>query len=313
MKLVQTRLVILPVMLACGLAAHAQDHQDGERNASVAVQVSSDNEGFVTRRQTGEFFPTATAQENQFGLKARRHDFSQNGWTRRGNQFLIAGKSATAATGLTWQAEAGVMDQGDHQLATIDGSLRLPLSKTTSVEAFINRDFVETTAALNRGVHATFAGAAIEHAWHPQFTTVALLGHQDFSDGNERQHGRVRLIYQPSLDLPLTLQLRYRQFESSGEAKRRTYFNPEHYEETMALVGWRKHQGKVTGSLLAGVGRQNINRESSTPTFLLESQLKIAISSSQAISLNAGVNRSASVGGPDYRYRYAGVSWNVEF
>lgn len=71
-------------------------------------------------------------------------------------------------------------------------------------------------------------------------TLVGLAAQQYFSDGNRRDHGRLRLIYQPSLDLGLTLQARYRTYRSSHEDVDRAYFNPKNYSEAMLAVGWRQ-------------------------------------------------------------------------
>ena len=139
------------------------------------------------------------------------------------------------------------------------------------------------------------------------------MGLQEFSDGNERTHGRLRLIWQPSLDIGLTLQWRYRGYDSSASETRRAYFSPERYRESMMLAGWRKRYKGWTGTLLAGAGRQHINDDAATPTRLLEASLDAPLSKQQSLSIKAGYNRSASFGGPDYSYRQLQATWTLRF
>ena len=85
---------------------------------------------------------------------------------------------------------------------------------------------------------------------------MGLAGTQFFSDDNRRDHGRLRLIYQPSLDLGLTLQARYRMYRSSEEDVGREYFNPEDYQESMLALGWRQRFAGWSAGLTAGLGRE---------------------------------------------------------
>ncbi|MGN5477379.1 hypothetical protein ACTMU2_12180 [Cupriavidus basilensis] len=153
---------------------------------------------------------------------------------------MCFGRKLDPATLNGWTLEGGIFTQGGHTLATVDGGYRLALAKRTSLEVFVNRDWVETQTALDRGVHYTFGGVALDQGIGPHVTVVGVAGQQYFSDGNRRDHGRLRLIYQPSLDLGLTLQARFRAYHSSQEDVGRAYFNPDHYSESMLAVGWRQ-------------------------------------------------------------------------
>lgn len=203
--------------------------------------------------------------------------------------------------------------QGGHDMLSLDGSYHVPLAERRSVEVFINRDWVETRNALDNGIDFTFAGAALEQGIGEYVTLVGTAAHQDFSDGNHRNHARLRLIVQPRLDLGLTLQARYRMYTSGTSDIAGAYFNPDRYSEAMLALGWRKRVRGWMTSLTAGLGQQRVAGAAHTPTRLLEVGLQSPPSSKQSVRMHAGVNRSASFGGPDYTYRYAQAEWIVGF
>jgi len=171
---------------------------------------------------------------------------------------------------------------------------------------FANRDVVETRAALDRGVYFNFVGASVDVPVNDHLTLVGLVGQQAFSDDNQRRYLRARVIWQPSLDLGLTLQLRYRWFDNSKLDVGRAYFNPERYQEGMLAVGWRQRMGDWRHGLTAGLGTQQIAAEPFTPTQLLEFSSETQ-AERYALRLRAGYSRAsgaAATNDPDYWYRY---------
>lgn len=303
------------IAVACalmGIAAFARADEAAVSAVSTSVFASSDSEGFETRRFGAEYRFGKTGGLVP-GIAVRHHMFTQEGWNRSAEQVLLTAKGNAGKSGLELQGDVGLLSQHGRQLLTMDATLHAQLAAATSMEAFINRDYVETAAALDLGIHANFIGASIEQGLGPHWTAVVLFGQQDFSDGNLRTQGRVRLIYQPSLDLGLTLQLRYRGYDSNADGARRAYFNPERYREGMALVGWRKHTKDWQASALAGLGRQHVNDDAGMPARLFEASLDKTLPKQQTLSLKAAYNQSASFGGPDYRYRQLQLTWGVRF
>lgn len=304
--------LLLSIHAMTAFAADAERTRNDAR-LGAGLYISSDNEDFTTLRETAEYqFPSST-DEKQLGVRLRHHYFTQEDWSRNAGQVLMTGKGSIDNKTLTWEGEAGVLAQGGRQLLTMDATFHAALTSATSMEAFINRDYVETAAALDRGIHATYVGSSIEHAFSPHFTAVALGGYQHFSDGNDRKHGRLRLIYQPWLDLGWTMQYRFRYYKSDENETRRAYFNPERYRENMLMLGWRKRLNGATLSMLGGVGKQHIVDEASTPTKLLEATYQKTFENKHIISAAAGFNQSASIGGPDYKYGYARINWSMPF
>jgi len=140
-----------------------------------------------------------------------------------------------------------------------------------------------------------------------------MAGAQRFSDGNERNHLRGRLVYQPLLDSGLTLQLRYRLFHSSTGDTAGTYFNPSRYDEAMLALGWRKRVQGWTLRASAGGGKQHVDQVVGTNTRLLEIGVESPHKGPQFVRLRGAYNRSASFQGPDYGYTFLQGEWILRF
>jgi len=285
--------------LAAGAARGA------DSGAGISAFAADDSEGFATGRVSLGYLPAYTNRDIHTGVRVAGSHFAQDGWQRDAQQISVVHRDLDSATTDGLQVEAGFSRQGGHGLLTLDAGYRKALSAKTSVEVFLNRDWVETRRALDDGVRFTFGGAAVEQGIGEHVTVVGLAGYQDFSDGNHRTHGRLRLIVQPSLELGLTLQARVRTWRGAGDGTIRSYFNPARYDEAMLALGWRKRFSGNMASVTAGVGRQRVGDAERTATRLLEAAWETPVKARSSLRLRAGYNRSAAFGGPDYSYRYA--------
>jgi hypothetical protein len=294
-------------------AALAEEEKVLDQGIGPEFLASYDSEKFSIHKVSLEYLPSMSHADSLFGVRASDYRYQQDDWTRHGQKISVLGRQLDPATLNGWNLEGGVFTQGGHTLATVDGNYRLSLAKRTSLEVFVNRDWVETQTALDRGVSYTFGGLALDQGIGPHVTLVGVAGQQYFSDGNRRDHGRVRIIYQPLLDLGLTLQARYRAYHSSREDVGRAYFNPDHYAEGMLAVGWRQRYKGWTGLLVAGLGREKVADATQQPTRLFEVGLQSPVRGAQSLRLRAGYNRSASFNGPNYHYRYALGEWIIRF
>jgi hypothetical protein len=303
------------LLIATGLhAANAAAADDAPSMAAgPTVFASTDNENFSTRRVGAEFFPSVRGQDAATGVRYRHHEFSQDNWSRSGEQVSFVARGPLVVGVRAWQAEAGLMTEGGHTLLTMDGSYVLPIAQGTSAEFFINRDFVETRAALDQGINFTFVGGSLEYQVHPKVTLIGTAGYQRFSDDNERKHARFKAVFQPDLDLGLTFQYRYRYYNSSPNETRRAYFNPERYQENMLLAGWRYRSSGWVTSVLAGAGSQTVADTPRGPSRLFEVGIDSPLKERQVLALRAGYMRTAAFGGPDYRYQYVQANWTVRF
>ena len=309
--------VCVPLLVSLSTASLAnglnEDQTSSERAAGTEFFLSDDSEGFQTRKLSAEFLPQYEDADHYLGIRGSAYQYRTDDWKRDGQKISFIGRDIESATANGWTLEAGLFEQGGHTLLTFDGSYRTALAEKTAVELFANRDWVETQPALDAGTNFTFVGAALDQGLGEHVTLVGVAGTQFFSDDNRRDHGRLRLIYQPSLDLGLTLQARYRMYRSSEEDVGREYFNPEDYQESMLALGWRQRFAGWSAGLTAGFGREKINQDPGQSTRLLELNLQSPVRGSQFLRMNAGYNRSASFYGPNYDYRYIRGEWIMRF
>lgn len=309
--------VCVPLLMSLSTASLAngldENQTSSERAAGTEFFLSDDSEGFQTRKLSAEFLPQYKDADHYLGVRGSAYQYRADDWKRDGQKISFIGRDIESTTANGWTLEAGLFEQGDHTLLTFDGSYRTALAEKTAVELFANRDWVETQPALDAGTNFTFVGAALDQGLGEHVTLVGLAGTQFFSDDNRRDHGRLRLIYQPSLNLGLTLQARYRMYRSSEEDVGREYFNPEDYQESMLALGWRQRFAGWSAGLTAGFGREKINQDPSQSTRLFELNVQSPVRGSQFLRMNAGYNRSASFYGPNYDYRYIRGEWIVQF
>lgn len=271
--------VCVPLLMSLSTASLAngldEDQTPSERAAGTEFFLSDDSEGFQTRKLSAEFLPQYEDADHYLGVRGSAYQYRADDWKRDGQKISFIGRDIESTTANGWTLEAGLFEQGDHTLLTFDGSYRTALAEKTAVELFANRDWVETQPALDAGTNFTFVGAALDQGLGEHVTLVGLAGTQFFSDDNRRDHGRLRLIYQPSLDLGLTLQARYRMYRSSEEDVGREYFNPEDYQESMLALGWRQRFAGWSAGLTAGFGREKINQDPSQSARLFDLTYKV--------------------------------------
>lgn len=274
--------------------------------AGSGLYYASDSESFSSRRLSADLMGSFNHLDGKTGLRYTDHQYSRGDWGRSGQQLRFVTHQFDRRTGDGWLLETGALQQSTHALWTFDANYRKTLRPGTNIEAFASRDIVETRNALDLGTHFTFGGVSIDQQLTPGLTAVGLLGWQAFSDNNQRRHVRARLIYQPVRELGLTLQVRYRYFDSSKEEVARAYFNPFRYQESMLAVGWRQRAGDWRTGLTAGLGMQEINRDNRSGTRLLEAMAEKQVAS-YALRLRAGYTRAAAAAAsdPDYWYRFA--------
>ncbi len=305
------RLRQLTPLLLSALLTNAHAHEE-QRAGAAGLYASTDSEDFSVRRASVMLFNAYQHLDEKTGLRYSTIDYAQNGWSRRGQQlsFLVHHMDPKTWTG--WLIDAGLLQQGGHNTVTLDASYRKAFSPQSGVEVFASRDAVETRNALDLGRTFHFAGVSGDWGVTPHLTLVGLLGYQSFNDGNERRHVRGRIVYQPDLNLGLTLQLRVRSFDSSQTDVGGAYFNPEHYTETMLAAGWKQRIDGWKTQLLAGAGQQQVNQNADTATQLLEASAEKQ-ESGYALRLRAGYTRSAGFGGPDYHWTYANAEILIPF
>ncbi|MEY2619590.1 MAG: hypothetical protein RL522_2592 [Pseudomonadota bacterium] len=301
--------------LAIGLAASsaprawAQPAHEAPAGKGMAVSfpdvfVSSDSEGFLTRKVSAGLYPWYEHGDRYTGLQVQRNTYAQGTWQAQGEALSLVRRAINPRNALGWQAKVGIDQLDSKQLLTLDGSYSLALTPATTAELVLNRERVETETALRDGLHQTSAGAGLWHQLHERLNVGGMLQVMHLSDGNTRTQVRLRGVYDLLPEHGVNVQVRYRGYRASDTGVPRRYFNPGEFEEAMAVVGVRRRlEGWVLRGTL-GLGRQQVNADTSTQTQLAEFSATSPVTGPVFWRVRAGYNRSAGLQGPDYRYRY---------
>jgi hypothetical protein len=297
------------VAFAAFTLAYAQSNSiTNDRQALLfpSVYVASDSENFSTYKYKAGYIPLFEHGEKYTGVTYQHNYFTQGNWNSSAEQYTVLTKSINPRSGLGYNLNASYNIQNGYRLLVTDSSYSFRATDTTTVEALINRDRVETQAALTSGVYYTLGGLSIEQKIIERLSAIVMGANMYFSDGNTRPTVRARLIYDVLPEYGLTAQLRYRQYRDTNTNVPNTYFNPSEYNETMLAFGARK---RVSGWQLvgtAGVGRQTINQDPSTTTQLYELSATSPVQANDYyLRLRGGYGKSAGFLGPNYFYRYA--------
>jgi len=312
-KLLSSTATALLTITLCHPAAAATEPANQEQGVGANFFTSHDTEGFNTLGTGVEYLPDLRNIDALTGIRYTYRAYIQQNWGIEAQQVSLIKREIDPATFNGWQLDTGLSQLGSHSMLTLDGSFHRALAAKTGLDLFVDREWLETKPALDRGAHFTFLGASMDQGIGEHWTVVGLAGLQDFSDGNAREHYRTKLVFQPLLDSGLTLQGRYRTYHSKVENTGGVYFNPTHYDETLLALGWRKRlQGWVV-RLTAGAGQQHVNHDPGTNTRLLEFALDSPSGGAQFLRLRGGYSRSASFGGPNYGYTYLQGEWIIRF
>lgn len=293
---------LVPLLLAVfALAAAAQENTSAL--LAPAVFVSADSEDFVVRKTALGWAPLYRHGLEYTAVRAATHRYSSGDWSAEASQFSVTRTAVDGRSGLGYQAALGLNELGGRSLLTADVDHTRALGETTRAGVFLSRDWVETRAALDQGLFHTYYGASLEQQLAPGWTTIGVLGQQRFSDGNVRDHARLRAVHDLLPAWGLNLQYRHRHFWNSSPWGG-SYFSPEvYYEDTLALGLRRRVGGWMLGGAL-GLGQQRVSGDTPTPTHLAELEVTSPLAASVFVRARAGYSDSAALTGPAYIYRY---------
>jgi tetratricopeptide (TPR) repeat protein len=162
--------------------------------------------------------------------------------------------------------EAGVGSAAGRDF--FEGSLQWDdrLNDTASVFASADRLPIVTPTALENGLlYSTFSlGASLRPADHAMLVPVYF--HQTFSDGNQRDGGRLKIVLTP-FEIPdstsaLGADIEARAYRST-QPSAGTYFNPARYhQEQVGLIGVHQFNPDWRMRLTAGIGSESVDGSS---------------------------------------------------
>ncbi|QWD61868.1 hypothetical protein [Polynucleobacter sp. MWH-UH25E] len=298
------------VIIALSLFANArlviaQDDQTVQALSIPNAYIASDSEGFSTYKYRAGYLPLYTHGEKYTGISYQHNYFTQGSWDSSAEVYTLLTKAINPRTGLGYNLNASYNLQNGYRLFTTDSTYGLRVTDSTVVEAFVNRDRVETQNSLNNGIYYTFPGISIEQQLLERLSVVLMGGNMYFSDTNTRPTVKAKLIYDLVPEYGVTAQLRYRKYRDTNTTVANNYFNPTEYSETMIALGFRKFMSGWMLSGTAGVGRQTISQDPSTTTQLYEFAATSPVNSKDYyLKTRLGYGKSAGFLGPNYFYRY---------
>lgn len=281
---------------------------------SVAGETDADHFSTLRLRAGGLFAYQSPLQ--YLGVAAQQNLYSQSTWHAHATGVVGLWRDQARDTLAGINAEAGVVEVAGHTRPVGDASWRLLPGSGTAVELLAAGGLVETRAAVEQGIGYTFWAATVEQQLAERVTVIALAGYQPFTDGNDRTHLRARLVLDVLPEEGVNLQARWRQYRDSKTDVGGAYFDPESYQQWLAMVGFRKRHSGWTTSGAVGAGREYIRNGGTTTqaTYLAELRTEGPIFGDARLALLAVYNRSAGFSNsPDYWWGLVSATLIVPF
>lgn len=276
---------------------------------SPAWSRSSDSDGLVIQKSSVGVLPTYTSGLAWHGVEWQQQRYAQNGNTLTGQGIHYTAQAIDAVSGMGYTYKVGV-NQGPYQsLVTGEMSWNQAYNPQLSWGLFASRDWVESMRALENKVHYDLMGANVDYHPHPRVTLIGAFSLTRFSDHQDRQQQRARIVWDAWPDQGITLQASQKHQLGEKDVLNRLYFNPERLDETMGLLGWRRRYQGWQWYARVGRGQQKINGENSTPARMAEIQLSSPVQGHSFLKFRAGENETYGLNGPGYVYRYVDVQW----
>lgn len=298
--------VALVAMLAAA-GARAQVAGLGE------ITATSDADDFGALRIRGGALFDYQSPFDYIGAAAQTTHYTESGWSADAPAAFLLWRKQKRDTLAGTVGEVGVVRVSDRQRLIGDANWTFRPSPRTGIELLAAGGLVETQRALEDATAYQFGGVSLERQLSERFTVIGLAGAQHFTDGNDRVHLRGRLIYTVIPEHGISVQARWRQYESDQLDVGGAYFNPEHYSEWQGAVAMRKRYAGWVWSGTVAAGRETIDREIEQPTWLADFRGEGMIGRSR-LTVYTSYNRSAGFGtADDYWYRVVGVTVTVPF
>ena len=278
---------------------------------SPSWSQSSDSDGLNIHKAFATALPNYQHGLKWQGVEWQEQRYSQNGNTLSGHGVNYTAMDVDARTGLGYSLKVGV-NQGPEKTTLIgDWSYNRALNSQINWGLFASRDWVESLAALQHGIHYDLVGGNVDYQVHPRVTLVGSLAQTHFSDGHDRQQQRARAVWDAWPDQGITLQWAYKHQlgESIADPSQRYYFNPDRLNESMGLIGWRRRIQGWQWYARFGEGRQTVNGEASTPARLAELQVTSPVDGDSYFKVRMGRSETVGLNGPGYVYRYLDAQW----
>lgn len=200
----------------------------------------------------------------------------------------------------------------------LEGSIQWEdqLRDTASVFASADRLPIVTPAALADGLRYGTVSLGVSLKPADPWMLVPVYFHQRFTDGNQRDGGRLRIVLTP-LEIPdsssaLGAEIEARGFRSTAPSAG-TYFNPARYnQEQLSLIGVHQFNPDWRIRFTAGIGSETVDGSSSR-TWSGALSLTGRLPGNGRLELRAGRDSFASLAGGGSGYWSDGASLTVSW
>jgi hypothetical protein len=242
------RAVFALAAVAASAAAPAQQPAIG-----ADAFYSTDADGTEVLRTGINFDLSRSAPNSYFGFRVEKARFNPAGLGWQGRQRVYLRFARPIGK---WKAAASIGTDGD----TVLGSATLHDEANFRKELFVERDIVETSKGLKRGIYYTFGGAAIDLPVDDRNLFTLVAGLQDFTGDNVRTHLRGSFIHVLKPEAGLSVQLRGRYFRNS-EPREYDYYSPRWYAQALPVLQMRRFVNGWRYLVAGGIG---VQRDSSS-------------------------------------------------
>lgn len=293
---------VAAVLCAAPPLACAEDVHDALR---PELFISSDADGSETRKLGLGWDWRREDREHWVGAKVEHARFAGEGWSHDEQRIYARAAGHLGEGGVddgTWRWRVDAGTNGD----TLLGSAALHTEGPSRREVFIERELLETRQGTLDGQMYTFLGAAIDQPFSQRASGSALVGLQEFGDGNLRSHLRGNLVYAVLPAQGISVQLRTRGYRNSDPFSG-DYFSPDWYAEALGVVALRRVVGGHAWRVSVGAGRQKTSVEDAKRARRVEFSYESPRWRRSWLRINAGYSDTpvaTSTGMGSYSYRY---------
>ncbi|MBU3650864.1 MAG: hypothetical protein FGM28_11250 [Limnohabitans sp.] len=290
---------LAPNALALGLAPQAAQ--------------SRDSDGLHITRWGASALPLWRDATHWRGVAYETQQYQQLDREVKTRSLAWVDQQVNAQTALGYTLRLGWSEGAQRNLWTGDWSWSAAASERLQWNVFANRDRVESLPALQQGVHMNLVGVGADYQFHPRLTGVVAAHHTAFSDDQQRDVQRWRLIWDawPEQGVNLQWALRTQRGQRNGQPP--LYFNPNRFEDSLVYLGWRRRYAGWLVQGRAGLGEQRIDAQERTPARASELLVQSPQRDGQSLRLQWSSMQSAGgLQGAGYRWQQLQAQWVIQ-
>lgn len=250
---------------------------------------------------------------NGWGLGASVTYFDAPDWAAKYGRGLYGQYRLHDGQG-SLDARVGVMDTDGHATPTGAVDYMRHITGSTSLGVSAERDVVDSTVGLDKGLTYDSLALVLDHQFTPRFSVGAVAGAMWFSDNNTRPMLRTRWSYELFANSGLNAYIKTRNYYDSNPAQG-NYYSPQWLAEYSGGLSWRTALGhSATFFVSADLGRQTTD---SGGTNIWGARVGLQNHRSRTaqwqVAIETTNNHAAGFAGGGDGYRYTSVTGRLMF